>query len=150
MKPFVLLLTVFASTAIICKIFTGTWNLPLSGNLAMCVMLCFTALGHFMFTKGMSMMIPDIIPFKKEIVYLTGILEIILGLVLLFPTYRPTIGMVIIIFFILILPTNIYAATKNLNYEKGTFDGQGLRYLWFRVPLQLLFIAWVWFFALLG
>lgn len=103
-----------------------------------------------MFTKGMSKMIPDIIPFKKEIVYLTGILEIILGLALLFPTYRPTIGMVIIIFFILILPTNIYAAAKSLNYEKGTFDGQGLRYLWFRVPLQLFFIAWVWFFALRG
>ena len=150
MKPLILLLVAFALTTVGCKMFTESWNLAFSGNLAMCLMLCFTALGHFMFTKGMSMMIPDIIPFKKEIVYLTGILEIILGLALLFPTYRPTIGMVTIIFFILILPTNIYAAAKNLNYEKGTFDGQGLRYLWFRVPLQLFFIAWVWFFALRG
>ncbi|MCF0051855.1 hypothetical protein LXM25_17440 [Dyadobacter sp. LJ53] len=147
MKPFALLLIVFALTAIISKIFSRDWNLPLSGNLALGVMLCFTALGHFMFTKGMSMMIPDFIPFKKEVVYFTGVLEIILGLALLFPTFRPIIGIIIIVFFILILPANIYAAIKNLNYEKGTFDGEGLRYLWFRVPLQLFFIAWVWFFA---
>lgn len=29
----------------------------------------------------------------------------------------------------------------------GTPDGPGARYLWFRVPLQGLFIAWVYFSA---
>lgn len=148
MKPFILLLVVFAGTASTCKLFTESWNLPFSGNLAMAVMLCFTALGHFMFVRGMSMMIPDFIPYKQQLVYLTGIAEILLGLGLLFQPYRAAVGMMLIIFFILVLPMNIYAAYRNLNYEKGTFDGGGLRYLWFRIPLQLFFIAWVWYFAL--
>jgi uncharacterized membrane protein len=148
MKPFILLLVVFAGTASTYKLFTESWNLPFSGNLAMAAMLCFTALGHFMFVRGMSMMIPDFIPYKQQLVYLTGIAEILLGLGLLFQPYRAAVGMMLIVFFILVLPMNIYAAYRNLNYEKGTFDGEGLRYLWFRIPLQLFFIAWVWYFAL--
>ncbi|MCE7066927.1 hypothetical protein [Dyadobacter sp. CY326] len=147
MKPFVLLLFVFGLTAVFFKLFSGNWNLPLSGNLAMCLMLCFTALGHFKFTKGMSMMLPDFVPFKKEVVYITGIMEILMGIPLLFPAYKQATGVVIIIFFILVLPSNINAALKNLNYEKGTYDGAGPTYLWFRVPLQLFFIAWVWYFS---
>ena len=37
---------------------------------------------------------------------------------------------------------------KNLDLEKATYTGNGLTYLWFRIPLQLFFIAWVWYFAL--
>ena len=147
MKPLILLLVAFALTSVGCKMFTESWNLAFSGNLAMCLMLCFTALGHFKFTKGMSMMLPDFVPFKKEVVYATGVLEILLGIGLLFPAYRSFVGVIIIIFFILILPSNIHAALKNLNHEKGTYDGPGPRYLWFRVPLQLFFIGWVWYFA---
>jgi hypothetical protein len=28
---------------------------------------------------------------------------------------------------------------------REAFDGNGLNYLWFRVPLQILFIVWVYF-----
>ncbi|WP_331145734.1 hypothetical protein [Hymenobacter sp.] len=50
-------------------------------------------------------------------------------------------------FFVLILPANIHAALHHINYQKGTTDGPGPRYLWFRIPLQLLFIAWTWYFS---
>ena len=46
----------------------------------MFLMLCFTALGHILFVRGMSMMIPPFIPFKTAMVYITGLVEIILGL----------------------------------------------------------------------
>ena len=51
-------------------------------------------------------------------------------------------------FFILILPSNIYASVKKINYQKATLDGPGLSYLWFRMPLQVFFIGWVYFFNL--
>jgi hypothetical protein len=39
---------------------------------------------------------------------------------------------------------------KKVNYEKGTYAGPDLMHLWFRVPLQLFFIAWVYWFSLRG
>jgi len=59
-------------------------------------------------------------------------------------------GWWLIVFFVLMLPANINAAVKKIDYEKGTYTGSGPLYLWFRVPLQVLFIAWVWFFAVNG
>jgi uncharacterized membrane protein len=59
-------------------------------------------------------------------------------------------GWLLILFFILILPANIYAAVRHIDYQKATTEGNGLHYLWFRVPLQLLFIAWAYFFAVKG
>jgi uncharacterized membrane protein len=38
----------------------------------MSVMLLFTALGHFMHSKGMQLMIPAAVPFKKALVALTA------------------------------------------------------------------------------
>lgn len=128
----------------------GAWGEPayiLSGNIAMCVMLQFTALGHFKFPEGMKMMIPPFVPFKKEMVLLTGLMEIAAGIALLFPATRYGTGIFLILFFIALLPANIYAANHRLNYQKGTHDGNGPAYLWFRVPMQVFLIAWVWYFA---
>ena len=66
---------------------------------------------------------------------------------LLVPQVRYLAAWLLIPFFVLILPVNINAAMKNIDYQKGTPDGKGLNYLWFRVPLQIFFIAWVYFFA---
>ncbi|WP_317197662.1 DoxX family protein [Neotamlana laminarinivorans] len=114
----------------------------MSGRLAMAIMLVFTAIGHFAFTKGMSMMIPKVIPFKSSFVYLTGIFEILLAIGLLIPKLKTISGWTLIIFLLLLLPANVYAAINHVNYQNGTFNGNGLVYLWFRIPLQILFIIW--------
>jgi len=105
-------------------------------------MLLFTAIGHFVFTKGMSMMIPTFIPFKENFVYLTGVFEILLAIGLLIPRLKKSSGWALIIFLLLMLPANIYASFHNVDYQKGTFEGNSLTYLWFRVPLQIGFIFW--------
>jgi uncharacterized membrane protein len=66
---------------------------------------------------------------------------------LLFDATARWTGIALIIFFLLILPANIYAAIKKVDYEKATYEGKGIGYLWFRVPLQIFFIAWVYYFA---
>ena len=108
----------------------------------MSMMLVFTAIGHFAFTKGMSMMIPKFIPLKESFVYLTGIFELLLAIGLLIPKLKVLSGWSLILFLLLMLPANIYASFNNVNYQKGTLDGNGLVYLWFRIPLQILFIIW--------
>ncbi|UOQ71801.1 DoxX family protein [Hymenobacter cellulosilyticus] len=110
-------------------------------------MLLFTGAGHFAFTKGMMLMLPDFVPARKAVVWLTGGLEIAAAIGLLVPSLRPTTGELLIWFFVLVLPANIHAARTWLNYETGTDDGYGPVYLWFRIPLQLFFIDWVWYFA---
>lgn len=92
-------------------------------------------------------MLPDFIPFKIAVVYITGVMEIAAAICLLIPSLSVWTGWALIVFFILLLPGNIKAAIQHIDYEKGTFNGKGPSYLWFRIPLQILFIAWVYFSA---
>ncbi len=142
MKPLIVLLSSFFIAIFVMKLITKQYDVALSGRIAMSAMLCFTAIGHFMFTKGMSMMIPQFIPLKTCFVQLTGVFEILLAVGLLIPKFKVISGWALIIFLILMLPANVYASIHTINYQKGTFDGHGLSYLWFRIPLQVLFILW--------
>ena len=147
MKPLIVLLTIFLATLGIYWLIDHEWHWAFSGKLAMAIMLCFTALGHFMFTKGMTMMLPTFLPFRKEAVLITGVLEPLMGISLLIPAFEPYAASIVILFFVFMLPANIYAAMKGVDYQKADHNGPGKNYLWFRVPLQVIFIAWVWFFA---
>jgi uncharacterized membrane protein len=142
MKPLIVLLSIFLISLITIRFGYSKTDLHLSLQIAMSAMLLFTAMGHFAFTKGMAAMLPDFIPSKNLIVYLTGIAEITAAITMLIPALSITTAWLLIGFFILILPANIWAAIKHIDYQKGTNDGPGLKYLWFRVPLQLFFILW--------
>jgi len=148
MKPLIVLILSSIISLFIIKLIKKEYDFALSAIIAMSIMLVFTAIGHFTFTKGMSMMIPKFIPFKESFVYLTGIFEILLAIGLLIPKLRFISGWVLIIFFLLLLPANIYASIHKVNYQNGTFDGNGLLYLWFRIPLQILFIVWTYISAI--
>lgn len=148
MKPLIILLSSFVISLFIIKIINKEYDIALSGRIAISIMLLFTAIGHFAFTKGMSMMIPKFIPYKETFVHLTGMFEILLAISLLIPRLKYISGWTLIIFLLLMLPANIYASIHNVNYQKGTFDGNGLAYLWFRIPLQFLFIIWTYFSAI--
>jgi uncharacterized membrane protein len=147
MKPLIVLIAVFLLCLAITAI-TGHTNVVISGRIAMSVMLVFTAIGHFKFTAGMTMMLPSFIPAKKQIVLATGFIEILAAIGLLVPSTTTITAILLIIFFVLILPANIYAAMQKVDLEKSTNTGNGLNYLWFRIPEQLLFILWVYYFAI--
>ena len=148
MKPLAVLIISFLITLLVTRLFYGDYNVLLAARIGMSSMLLFTAIAHFAFTKGMSMMVPGFIPFKTAVVYLTGIAEIIAAITLLIPSCAYITGWFLIGFFLLLLPANINAAIKRIDYQKGSFEGKGLNYLWFRVPLQILFIGWVYFAAI--
>ncbi|RYZ98271.1 MAG: hypothetical protein EOP47_19715 [Sphingobacteriaceae bacterium] len=147
MKPLYLLIAVFILFTIISKFTTGNYNVTAGGNLAMCMMLFLTAIGHMLFTKGMVMMMPPFIPYKAALVYITGIVEILIGVALLFPVSKPYSGCFLIVFLILILPANIYGAVKHVDLQQATYTGPGPNYLWFRIPEQVFYIGWVYYFS---
>lgn len=147
MKPLIVLIITFGIAIVTIKTGWHHYDFALAARIAMSAMLLVTSLGHFKFRKGMAMMVPGFVPFKQAMVYLTGVFEIIAAIALHVPGLRITTGWLLVIFFIVMLPANINAAVKHIDYEKGTYDGKGIRYLWFRVPLQILFISWVYLSA---
>lgn len=150
MKPLIILITTFLLMLLITRLTNGIPPVTTAGRVAMCVMLLFTAIGHFKFTTGMAHMLPHNLPARVPLVYITGIAEILLGAGLLFPPTTTLSGWLLIAFFILLLPANIFAAVKHINYETGETNGPGPAYLWFRIPLQILFILWTYWFAVRG
>lgn len=148
MKPLIVLVVVFVVSLGVSWLSDNSFNYSLSGAIAMSAMLLLTAFGHFKFSDGMEAMLPAIIPYKKVLIFLTGIFEIVTAIGLLIPRMKQTTAWLLILFFILILPANISAAMRRIDYQKGTAEGPGPTYLWFRIPLQLFFISWVYFFLI--
>lgn len=62
MKPLFVLLSVFVLSLLVIRFLNINFDIKLAGKIAISAMLIFTALGHFKFTKGMSLMIPDYFP----------------------------------------------------------------------------------------
>lgn len=147
MAPLIVLLLTFAIAVVAIRLFRKQYDLPLAARIALSVMLLFTSIGHFLYHEGMVLMMPDFIPFKKELVYFTGLIEIAAAAGLQVPRTRKWTGWLLILFFILVLSANINAAIKHVDYQRATYEGMGPEYLWFRVPLQLFFIVWTYFCA---
>lgn len=151
MITLVILLIVFLITLLVQKIQNKKpLSIAQAGRIAMCAMLLFTGTSHFYLSEGMVLMMPDFLPVKLELVYLTGLIEILLGLGLLIERTRKLSSLLLILFLIAILPANIVAAIKHVNIQAADFTGPSLAYLWFRIPLQLLFIGWVYVFGWRG
>ena len=150
MLPFLILIIVFSFTLLLTRVLKETYQPAFSARVAMSCMLLFTASGHFAFSEGMTMMLPDFIPYKTPLVWLTGGVEILAAVGLHMPKLRKITGLMLVLFFLLVLPANIYAAVHHIDYQNATFEGNGPEYLWFRVPLQLFFILWVYLSAVRG
>ena len=75
MKPLLVLLVASAIVLTITHAISGGWDYVIAGNLGMAAMLVFTAIGHFIYSQGMMLMMPSFIPGKKVLVYTTGVIE---------------------------------------------------------------------------
>jgi len=149
MKPMFVLLIAFAVSVLVLQFTAAGADLPLAARTALSAMLLFTAMGHFAFSKGMALMVPPFLPARSQIVWITGVLEIIAAITLLIPFTQRATGWFLLVFFIVLLPANIYAAFQRLNYQTGNKDGEGPGYLWFRIPFQLILMLWVYVAAIL-
>jgi uncharacterized membrane protein len=148
MEPELTLVITFLIALLVIRVRKGVYNYRLAGRIGMSCMLVVTAIAHFVFADGMALMMPDFVPLKKPGVYLTGVLEFASAILLLMPTYRRAAGWFLILFFVILTPFNIYAALKHVNMEKVDFSGDGPLYLWYRIPLQIVFIVCVYLSAL--
>jgi uncharacterized membrane protein len=102
----------------------------------------FTSIGHFAKTEEMSEMIPPSIPFRVELVYLTGVFELLGAIGVWIPGLVRLTGLLLILMLVGLLPANIYAAINRVDFGG---HGTGPAYLLMRVPFQLFVIWWTYF-----
>lgn len=117
----------------------------LAGRISIAVLFCFTALGHFVKPHEMLEMLPPWVPARKLVVLLSGLLELAFAIGILVPSISRLTATSAIVFLFLATPLNIYSAYRRVNFG-GHAAGPG--YLFIRLPLQILLIAWIWWFTL--
>jgi uncharacterized membrane protein len=102
----------------------------------------FTALGHFIRTEEMAAMLPASIPYRGELVYFTGVLELLGAIGVWIPGLTRVTGLLLILMLLGLLPANIYSAVNRVDFGG---HGVGPVYLLVRIPFQLLAIWWTYF-----
>jgi uncharacterized membrane protein len=98
---------------------------------------------HFLKPRPYVATVPDALPRKLEIVYLSGVAEIAGGAGVLAAPTRRAAGWWLIATLLAVFPANVNMA---VNAER--FRSVPAPLLWARLPVQGLLIAWVWRVAL--
>lgn len=116
---------------------------PLKRGLCWLLAAAMVAAGvaHFAVTDAFVAIMPDYLPLHRELVLVTGVLEILAGVGLVVPATRRITGWALIAFFLAVLPANVHMATHELA-PPGLEMSATMR--WVRLPLQLVLIAWAW------
>jgi uncharacterized membrane protein len=95
-------------------------------------------INHFVNPKFYLAIMPDYLPAHQELVDASGIAEMAGGVALLHPATRRFGGWWLIATLIAVFPANLHMALHPERYRKIPEAG-----LYARLPVQLLFIAWV-------
>lgn len=145
MAPLIILLVTFGLMYLLDRFaLGGRLGLSFVGRASMAVMLIATGISHFTNTDELVAIVPDLVPAKRELVYLTGVCELLAVPGLLWSKTAKVTSILLLVFFVLILPANIAGSLKAVDFGGM---GYGPLYLLFRIPLQILFIWWVWYFG---
>jgi uncharacterized membrane protein len=115
-----------------------------AGRTAVAAVFFFTALGHFAKPAEMQEMIPPWVPERKLVVLTSGFFELVLALGILIPSSSHVAAFAAIAFLVLATPLNVYSALNRVSFGG---HGAGPKYLLVRLPLQVILIAWTWWFS---
>lgn len=99
---------------------------------------------HFVAPDPYVAMMPAALPWHLELVYVSGVFEILGGLGLLIPQTRRLAAWGLIALLIAIFPANLNMALNHLPLA-GKHVPQWA--LWARLPLQAVLIAWAWWYT---
>lgn len=108
------------------------------------LVFAFTGLGHFVQTEQLTWMLPEWVPQRTLLVYVTGVLEFVIAAGFIFRPTRWLAGVVAIVVLIAFFPANIYAAFQ---YIPMSGNEWGPVYLLVRAPLQAAIIFWIYWFV---
>jgi uncharacterized membrane protein len=116
---------------------SATW--PDHARRGLAAAMVFAGIGHLVGPQPFVQHLPEWVPAREAIVYLSGIVEIGFGAALVaLPARRAATGRLLALFFLAVWPANVYVAVAGVDV-----DGQpGGAYPWIRLPFQAVFVAW--------
>ena len=91
---------------------------------------------HFQDPSWFVQIVPPILPFKYELVYISGFFEVLLGILLMIPKFQSIAAKGLMALLICVYPANIYLAQTN-----GVALGISPLIAWGRLPFQFVFIG---------
>ena len=91
---------------------------------------------HFQDPSWFVQIVPPILPYKYELVYISGFFEVLLGILLMIPRFQSIAAKGLMALLICVYPANIYLAQTN-----GVALGISPLIAWGRLPFQLVFIG---------
>lgn len=97
---------------------------------------------HFVKTDFFMGIMPPVIPWHLFWVYLSGVFEIALGIMLLIPKFSRAAAYGLIVLLIMVFPTNIYMAMKPQLFSEFSQTG-----LYLRLFIQFILIGWAYWFT---
>lgn len=109
----------------------------LRGVLAVCMVVA--GVLHFVASEPFIRIVPGFLPAPAALVYISGIVEIILGIGLLIPSMRQVAAWGLVVLFVAVYPANLNMAFNHIKIA-GVPDTW-----WFhaiRLPFQFVLIAW--------
>lgn len=107
-------------------------------RIGLAALMVVSGVAHFVNPRPYVQHLPEAVPFREELVAITGVMELVLAAGLVGPTRlrRPT-GIALAAFLVLVFPANIYAAVSQL-----PIDGVPAGWIrWARLPFQVPLIA---------
>jgi uncharacterized membrane protein len=117
-----------------------SWKVRLARVFAGPVMTV-AGINHFVVPETYASIIPDALPGPLALVYISGLAEIAGGLGTMHPRTRRAAGWFLIATLVAVYPGNLEMAVNADDYP-GVPGGRAT--LLARLPLQILFIYWVW------
>jgi len=100
---------------------------------------------HLVRPKPFVRIVPKFLPAPLALVYISGFFEILGGIGLLVPEARTWAAWGLIALYIAVFPANIYMLTHNISLNPKKPIPRWA--LWVRLPFQLVFIAWAYWFT---
>lgn len=105
-------------------------------QVVLALFLIYGGVQHFLKPTFYEPFVPAFLPAKTMIVYLSGVVEIVLGILLLVPKYTKLAATGIIILMLVFLPVHVwdvFSETPAIGSRQAAL---------IRLPFQFLFIAW--------
>ncbi|MEM9216398.1 MAG: hypothetical protein AAGD25_18880 [Cyanobacteria bacterium P01_F01_bin.150] len=114
----------------------------LKGVLAVCIIVA--GIAHFAAAQPFISIVPEILPYPAAIVYISGVIEIFLGVGLLVPSTCQLCAWGMVALFIAVYPANLNMAFNHIHID-GVPDGWWFQAI--RLPFQFVLIAWAYWYT---
>lgn len=120
------------------------WNrgpLTIVARWALAIFFIAAGTGHFVSPEAFIAIIPVWFPWAGAAVFWSGVAEVAGGIGVLIPCLRKAAGWGLIALLVAVFPANVDVALHGMELFGGPVPTW---VLWVRLPVQGIFIAWVW------